>query len=96
MSALPKVDTSVPPPGVAGQLDFYQTWALQWSYYQQAQQAAYQNQIYQSFTNQQKPSSTPVPPATNVSNNFNSQQQQPNNNHNTNTTPSKWQTQSKR
>lgn len=85
---MPKIDTSVPPPPIPSALDAYQTWALQWTYYQQAQQAAaYQNQLYQSFANQQTP--TPVPPVNNnASNGFNSQQQ-------TNTTPTKWQQQSK-
>jgi len=68
----------------------YQNWALQWTLFQQAQQAAaYQNQLYQSFANQQKPTPNPVPPP---SNNFNPQQQ---NNNNMNTTPSKWQPSSK-
>jgi hypothetical protein len=65
----------------------YQAWALQWTLFQQAQQAAaYQNQLYQSFTNQQKPSPNPVPPPP-PPNNYNSQQQ----NNNMNTTQSKWQ-----
>ncbi|CAF2123946.1 unnamed protein product [Rotaria magnacalcarata] len=91
MSALPKLDTSVPPPPVACPPDVYQAWALQWSYYQQAQQvAAYQNQLYQSFANQQKAtpqSPNPVPSVhNNTSNGFNNQQ-----NHNMNTAQSNWQ-----
>ena len=92
MSTFPKLDTSVPPPSVQMPADFYQNWALQWTLYQQAQQAAYQNQLYQSFATQQKPSQptpNPVPPPSsmnNASNNFNSLQQ-----NNT----SKWQPSSK-
>jgi hypothetical protein len=74
----------------------YQNWALQWSFFQQVQQAAaYQNQLYQPFNNQQKPPPNPVPPPSpSPSNNFNSQQQN-NNNMNMNTTASKWQPSSK-
>jgi hypothetical protein len=75
--------------------DIYQNWALQWTLFQQAQQAAaYQNQLYQSFTNQQKPSPSPVPPPPSSSNNFNPQQQHQTNN-NMNITQSKWQPSSK-
>ena len=58
------------------------------------QTAARQNQLYQSFTNQQKPSPSPVPPVNNTSNGFFSQQQQNDNQLNMNTT-SKWQPSSK-
>jgi len=92
MPTLPKLDMSIPPPSVPLP-DMYQNWALQWSYFQQAQQAAYQNQLYQSFTNQQNSSPIPVPPVNNVSNGFNPQQQ---NSNNMNTTPSKWQPSSKK
>lgn len=71
--------------------DMYQNWALQWSFFQAQQAAAYQNQLYQSFTNQQKPVPAPVPPPPPPSsNNYNPQQ-----NNNTNNQQSKWQPSSK-
>jgi hypothetical protein len=58
---------------------------LQWTIFQAQQAAVYQNQLYQSFTNQQKQTPNPVPPPVN---NYNAQQQN-------NNTQSQWQPSSK-
>ena len=91
-----KVDTSVPPPTAQYSADVYQNWAMQWAYFQQAQQqaAAYHSQLYQSFANQPKPTPptpTPTPPVTNTTNGYNTQQQ-----NNNQTASSKWQPTSKK